>query len=174
MSMASTTNQVGSSSFPSSSSTPHWNYDVFLSFRGTDTRRNFTSHLFTALKDAGIKTFMDDEELPTGKEIKPELRKAIRESKMSIIVFSKNYASSRWCLDELVEILECKRTMGQLVLPLFYDVEPSVVRYQTGNYAQAFQKFVDKWDKPKVKNWRDALKEAADLSGHVLANEEDG
>ena len=34
----------------SSSSTRQPKYDVFLSFRGEDTRTNFTDHLYVALK----------------------------------------------------------------------------------------------------------------------------
>ncbi|GLT71272.1 hypothetical protein SLA2020_433050 [Shorea laevis] len=57
--------------------------------------------------DAGIHTFRDDEELPRGNHISTELLKAIQGSRVSIVVFSKGYASSRWCLDELVEIMHC-------------------------------------------------------------------
>ncbi|KAM7462108.1 hypothetical protein LguiA_030229 [Lonicera macranthoides] len=114
-----------------------WNYDVFLSFR-EDTRRNFTDHLYDALTRAGIRTFRDDDQLPRGKHISFQLMKAIEESRISIIVFSKNYASSRWCLNELVKVLECKNTRGQLVPPVFYDVDPSHVRKQTGNFEKAF------------------------------------
>jgi|UniRef100_A0A2K1ZU98 hypothetical protein len=92
----------------SSRSRPQGAYDVFLSFRGEDTRKTFTDHLYTALVQAGIHTFRDDDELPRGKEISDHLLEAIQESKISIVVFSKGYASSRWCLDELVEIVKCK------------------------------------------------------------------
>ena len=72
---------------------------------------DFTSHLNGLLKLKGIHTFIDDE-LPRGEEISTELLEAI-----SIIVFFENYASSTWCLDELVKILECKKS-GQMVLPV--------------------------------------------------------
>ena len=52
---------------------------------------------------------------------------------ISVIVFSENYASSKWCLDELVWILECRKNLGQLVLPVFYGIDPSVLRKQEGN-----------------------------------------
>lgn len=155
--------KFGSSSF----SIQKWNYDVFLSFRGTDTRNNFTGHLYYALTQAGIKTFIDEQDLESGKQIRQELHRTIRESKMSIIVFSKNYASSRWCLDELVVILDCMRTKGQLVLPVFYDVEPSILRHPTKSYA-------NQWDKPNIKKWQTALQEAADLAGHHLKDEYNG
>ena len=85
------------------------NYDVFLSFRGEDTRRNFTSHLYDALSRKKIKTFIDNNELQKGDEISPALIKAIKESHASIVIFSENYASSKWCLNELKQILECKK-----------------------------------------------------------------
>jgi hypothetical protein len=101
----------GASSSSPSSSIHQWAYDAFLSFRGQDTRRAFTAHLYAALRRNDINTFMDDK-LRSGEEISPSLLKAIEESAISIIVLSKNYASSQWCLDELMKILECRKTRG--------------------------------------------------------------
>ena len=145
-----------------SSSTRQWDYDVFLSFRGEDTRNGFTGHLYQDLCDKGIKTFIDND-LQRGEEISGELLKAIRSSRISIIIFSQNYAFSAWCLDELVEILNCKKK-GQLVIPVFYKVNPSKVRKQEGDFEVAkIEKFKNK--KEKVKTWNEALTEAANLSG---------
>ncbi|XP_059665318.1 disease resistance protein RUN1-like [Cornus florida] len=159
---------MASSSSPPSSS-PRWNYDVFLSFRGEDTRKNFVDHLYVALTQRGIYTFKDDEKLERGKSISPELLKAIKESRISIIVFSKNYASSSWCLDELVEIIDCKNTVRQTVLLVFYEVDPSDIRKQKRSFAEAFGD-----DKEKAQRWRAALVEAASLSGWVSKNTENG
>ncbi|KAJ9675440.1 hypothetical protein PVL29_024385 [Vitis rotundifolia] len=93
-------------------------YDVFLSFRGADTRYHFTDHLYFALRDNGVHTFRDDEELERGDVIAPGLLKAIEQSRISIVIFSENYAQSRWCLDELVKIIECKTERKQIVLPV--------------------------------------------------------
>ena len=156
---------------PSSSSSSHqWKYHVFLSFRGEDTRKSFTDHLYAALKQKGIFTFRDDEELERGRPISLELLKAIEESLFAIIIFSKNYASSTWCLDELVKIMECKKKMGLIVLPIFYDVDPSKVRKQTETYAQAFveHKKQLKENIEKVHMWRVALREVTNLSGWSL------
>ncbi|KAL3575991.1 hypothetical protein D5086_021274 [Populus alba] len=70
-------------------------YQVFLSFRGEDTRKNFTDHLYWALVQAGFHTFRDDDEIRRGENIELELQKAIQESKISIIVFSKDYARNQ-------------------------------------------------------------------------------
>lgn len=99
-------------SFSPSSPRPGWAFDVFLSFRGEDTRKNFTDHLYTALVQAGIHTFRDNDELPRGEEISAQILKAIQESKISLVVFSKGYASSKWCLDELTSIMDCKKMIG--------------------------------------------------------------
>ncbi|KAM7528299.1 hypothetical protein LguiB_031709 [Lonicera macranthoides] len=117
-----------------SSSASRHRYQVFLSFRGKDTRKTFTDHLYTALVQAEIHTFKDEHELERGKNIAYELHKAIGESKIAVIVFSKGYASSEWCLDELVGILERKKAMGLTVIPVFYDVQPSDIRYQRGSF----------------------------------------
>ncbi|KAJ7005100.1 disease resistance RPP13-like protein 1 isoform X1 [Populus alba x Populus x berolinensis] len=159
----------------SSSSRPGWDYDVFLSFRGEDTRKNFTDYLFTALQKAGIRTFRDDDELRIGEEISLQLPKAIQESKISILVFSKGYASSTWCLDELEKILDCRHATGQIVIPVFYDIAPSDIRKQTGSFAEAFDKHEERFkeEMEKVQKWRKALVEAANLSWldpHSIAN----
>jgi hypothetical protein len=153
----------------SSRSRPEGAYDVFLSFRGEDTRQTFTDHLYTPLVHAGIHTFRDDDELRRGEEISDHVLRAIQESKISIVVFSKGYASSRWCLNELVEILKCKRKKtGQIVLPIFYDIDPSYVRKQNGSFAEAFVKHEECFEEKLVKEWRKALEEAGNLSGWNL------
>lgn len=94
------------SSWPcTSSSVPKraWTHDVFLSFRGEDTRNSFIDHLYKTLVQKGIQTFKDDEALYRGKSISPALLKAIEDSRFAVVVFSKNYASSSWCLDELAK-----------------------------------------------------------------------
>ena len=149
----------------SSSSTHRWDYDVFLSFRGEDTRNNFTGHLYKALRDQGFDTFIDND-LQKGEEISMELLKLIELSMISIVVFSKNFASSTWCLNELVKIFEC-RNNGQLILPIFYKVDPSEIRKQDGEFGIALAKHEEKFkdDTEKVQRWRKTLTRAANLSG---------
>ena len=92
--VASMATQIASTTY-SSPSYSSWKYDVFLSFCGDDTCKNFRDHLYATLKQKCIITFMDDEKLERGKYISQELLKAIEESKYAIVVLSKNYASSR-------------------------------------------------------------------------------
>ncbi|XP_024043074.1 disease resistance-like protein DSC1 [Citrus clementina] len=149
------------------SSSSSCNYDVFLSFRGEDTRENFTSHLYAALCGKKIKTFID-EDLNRGDEISPALMKAIEGSKISVIIFSKDYASSKWCLNELVKILKCKNLKGQTVIPIYYHVSPSDVRKQTGTFGEGFVKLEQQFKEKAetVRKWRDAMIKTSYLSGH--------
>ena len=139
---------------------------MFLSFRGEDTRKSFIDHLHRALCQRGVNTVIDDQ-LGRGQEISPALVKAVEESRFSIIIFSENYASSTWCLEELVKIIDCTKVMGRAALPVFYNLDPSHVRKQTGCFAQAFAKHeeVYKEQMEKVIKWREALTEAAKISG---------
>ncbi|XP_070665612.1 disease resistance protein RUN1-like isoform X2 [Malus domestica] len=174
---SSSTSSPSISSSSSSSASPSLSsfskgslYEVFISFRGEDTRKNFTGHLHEALTKAGINAFIDDE-LRRGEDITTELVQAIQGSRISIIVFSRRYSDSSWCLEELVKIMECRRMLGQLVLPIFYDVDPSHVRKQTSSFAQSFLKHTDE---KKVERWRAALTEASNLPGWDLRNTFDG
>ncbi|XP_059638875.1 disease resistance protein L6-like [Cornus florida] len=153
---------------------PGGEYEVFLSFRGPDTRCTFTDILYTYLIDAGVRTFRDDNELRKGEEIGPELLEAIRESSISIPIFSNNYASSKWCLRELAQMVDCKRSNGQLILPIFYDVEPSDVRHQSGSYEEAFRKHESCFDECTVMKWKEALKQVGELKGWQVNKEADG
>ncbi|XP_021820412.1 TMV resistance protein N-like isoform X2 [Prunus avium] len=150
---------------------PQPNHDVFLSFRGVDTRNSFVSHLYHELQLRGIKTFKDDPKFERGTPISSGLFNAIQESRLAIIVLSPKYASSTWCLDELTRILQCMKSKST-VLPVFYHVDPSDVRKQSGSFACAFAEHEESFrkDREKVKSWRAALTEVADLSGFDSKN----
>jgi hypothetical protein len=148
-------------------------YDVFLSFRGEDTRFDFTSHLYAALKRKQILTFIDYQ-LVRGDEISASLLRTIEEAKLSVIVFSENYASSKWCLEELAKIFERRKNNGQIVIPVFYQVDPSHVRNRTGSFGDAFARLIKKkaLTMDKEQNFRDALTDVANLSGWSLGKSE--
>lgn len=143
-------------------------YDIFLSFRGLDTRKTFTHHLYMGLKQEGFRIFRDDDEIDPGENIKSVLQKAIRNSRMSVIVVSKNYHNSTACLFELQTILEHQKTSGHIILPVFYDVDPSEIK------KQAEKLNFEKKTIEEVKVWSAALKELARMKGKVLLNQFDG
>ncbi|XP_061943588.1 disease resistance protein RPV1-like isoform X2 [Populus nigra] len=145
-------------------------YDVFLSFRGEDTRVGFTSHLHAALERKQILTFVDYQ-LVRGDEISASLLRTIEEAKLSVIVFSENYASSEWCLEELAKInFERKKNNRQIVIPVFYQVDPSHVRYQTGSFGDAFARLIQiqALTMDKEQSFTEALTDVANLAGCTL------
>jgi hypothetical protein len=163
-------------------------HDVFLSFRGDDTRVSFTSHLYTSLINAGITVFRDDDSLQRGDSIY-SIMQSIEESRIAIIIFSTNFVGSQWCLQELVKIMQLQKTRCQVVLPVFYDVDPSEVRHQTGEFGKVFQNLLSRitedhelfvelkvsyYRRDEVKwteaQWTEALRQAASLSGFVVLN----
>ncbi|XP_056158525.1 TMV resistance protein N-like isoform X2 [Syzygium oleosum] len=145
-------------------------YHVFLSFRGKDVRNNFLDHLQRALDQKGIYTYVDSKELRKGEQITPALMKAIEESQIAIIIFSEDYASSWWCLEEVARIMECKKERDLMVFPLFYKVEPREVRTPRERYGEAMIKHESKFGKDlkEVKRWEKALFDAGNLSGWHL------
>ncbi|XP_048133872.1 disease resistance protein L6-like [Rhodamnia argentea] len=147
-----------------------YDYEVFLSFRGPDTRAAFTDFLYTRMKDAGIRVYKDDEELRVGEEFAPELLQAVNQSKISIPIFSKGYPSSVWCLKEVAQMVECQKISGQKIMPIFYDVAPSEVRHQTGGYGEAFRSHKNKkrHDEKTMQEWKDALTAVGAINGWNL------
>ncbi|KAG2384923.1 TMV resistance protein [Vigna angularis] len=150
-------------------------YDVFLNFRGSDTRYGFAGNLYKALDDRGIHTFIDDKKLRGGDELAPTLVKAIQESRIAITVLSITYASSSFCLDELVYILDRADEKKLLVLPVFYNVDPSFVRHQKGSFGEALAWHEERLKADnkerlnhhmeKLEKWKMALHQVANLSG---------
>jgi hypothetical protein len=147
-------------------------YDVFINFRGEDTRKNLVSHLYDALSKAGINTFLDDEKLKKGYEVEPELLRAIQGSQICIVIFSEHYTESSWCLVELVKIMEHWKSNnnGPVVLPIFYHVEPSVVRNQKGDFGNALEAITKRIQPEKERQellgtWKRALRQAANIGG---------
>ncbi|XP_047319897.1 disease resistance protein RPV1-like [Impatiens glandulifera] len=139
-------------------------WDVFLSFRGEDTRIEFTTKLFKDLVDCGVRVFLDNEGMNQGDPIAPSLLTAIEESAAAITIISPRYASSGWCLEELSTIRDC----GILILPVFYKVDPSDVRRQNGTFANDFNDLEGKHEPEKIQRWRKAMTYAGGISGWVL------
>ncbi|KAF8407994.1 hypothetical protein HHK36_007134 [Tetracentron sinense] len=146
-----------------STSSPSFKFrsDVFVSFRGEDTRHNFIDRLYIELELKGIRSFRYNGELEMGEEISPTLLTAIEDSATSIAVISKNYASSPRCLEELAGILEFRR----LILPVFFEVDPSHVRHQKGPFEEGFRILEQRFGEEKVVRWREAMKKAGGISG---------
>ncbi|TYK18336.1 TMV resistance protein N-like isoform X2 [Cucumis melo var. makuwa] len=127
-----------------------------------------------ALRQRGINVFIDDK-LSRGEEISASLLEAIEESKISIVIISENYASSSWCLNELEKIIMCNklRSGEQLVLPIFYRVDPSQVRKQSGRFGEEFGKLEVRFSSDKMEAWREAMISVSHMSGWPILQKDD-
>ncbi|KAJ4943986.1 hypothetical protein NE237_016310 [Protea cynaroides] len=144
-----------------------YKYDVFISHRWEDTGNSFTSFLYSALTRNGILAFINKENLPMAGEMPPNLLQIVRSSKISIPIISRGYAESECCLRELAEMVECYKSKSQIILPIFFDVEPRDVRLQMGIFAESFEKHKGN-DEQTLKRWKNALTLVGEIMGYQL------
>ncbi|KAF8035061.1 hypothetical protein BT93_C1173 [Corymbia citriodora subsp. variegata] len=154
------------------------NYDVFLSFRGLDTRTGFADFLYNSLVAAGIRVFRDDDALPVGEEVGTELLRAIRTCRIAIPIISEQYMKSTWCLRELTEIIDsCRtelidscRTLGHSLFPVFYNVEVAAVRGGVDKLKEALGERATQFSSHQVEYWAYALRRVGTIKGWISQN----
>ncbi|XP_052116013.1 putative disease resistance RPP13-like protein 3 [Arachis duranensis] len=147
----------------------YFKYDVFLSFRGY-TRFDFTDMLYHALIKARIETFRDKEGLRIGEELDGSLVEAIERSRMSVLVLCDKYPTSKWCLDELVKIMECSENgKTRPVLPIYFHVQRSDVQYEKNSYRTAMIDQEKGRYKHRVEAWRSALSAVGTIYGQNIS-----
>lgn len=171
--------EAHSSSIASSSTAPDpKGCDVFISHYGEDTKKTLASHLYYLLEAHGYKAFLDVQGMRTGLTVDQQLKEAIRSASCHVAIFSRHYAESKWCLDELKLMLESKVP----IIPIFYHVKPADLQQENGVYAKSLQTLQEKtqpdssqegrreprYDNTRIKEWRDALSSAAKISGLEL------
>lgn len=141
-------------------------YDVFLNHRGPDTKEKFVIPLQSKLQQKGIQSFVDKESIHLGENVFTKIDDAINMAHMHIAIFSKTYAQSTFCLNELYEMIRS----GKPIVPVFYDVKPEHVRWprrQDGPYEKSLKKH-DARQKPEVvERWERVLERAANIRGLV-------
>jgi len=156
-------------------------YHVFINHHGPDVKKTFASHLYHRLCSAGtgLRVFLDQPELRAGRNFDCQIKDAIRTATVHVAIFSPRYAESEWCLNELLYMLESRA----LIIPVFYHVDPAVVRWPQGKgvYAEALRILENKktqdpqtheerprHDPATIKKWREALSTASIISGFDL------
>lgn len=152
-------------------SSSRWIYDtfeVFINHRGPDVKGSFAAHLEDALKSVGIHPFLDKSASKKGDLALKSIDYALEASKVHVAIVSKRYAESKYCLNELVDMLKS----GKPIIPIFYDVEPQHLRLAllSGPFAAAFEYHKNKGREKEVELWTNALSKLAEITGFQLRN----
>ncbi|KAK4284057.1 hypothetical protein QN277_000936 [Acacia crassicarpa] len=68
--------------------------------------------------------------------------------------------------------MEEHRVQGQVVLPVFYGVDPSKVRNQISSFGDSFQDLIQRTSptNDQVLRWKTDLREAGGIAGFVVLN----
>ncbi|WVZ17247.1 hypothetical protein V8G54_010229 [Vigna mungo] len=153
--------------FASSSSKLPRYYDVLINFNGEDIRRKFVSHLDSVLSSVGLTTFLHHQNAVESTHLQQPILDLCR---VVIVVFTKTYSESAWCLHQLQQIIQWHQTYCRHVLPVYYEIQPSDVRLQKGDFGKAFkatahQTFSAKQLQHGMSRWSHALTKAANFFG---------
>jgi hypothetical protein len=94
--------------------------DVFLSHHGVDTKRGFASWLRRDLERRMFTCFFDEHSLQRADSSWARISEALLSCKLVVIVLSKGFFESKWCLREL----HMCRVLEKVVVPIFFDIKP--------------------------------------------------
>eukprot|EP01018_Ginkgo_biloba_P006297 Gb_36072 [translate_table: standard] len=142
-------------------------YDVFINHRGPDVKNTLADTLYEFLKSAGVRAFLDREELQRGEVLNNTIMDAISNASVHIAILSKRYCESSWCLDELCDMLKT----GAMIIPVYFDVSPDDCRFiEKGNFAEAFRihHLKGRYGSDTLERWKKALEKIAGHPGKKL------
>jgi hypothetical protein len=105
---------------------------------------------------------LDAKSLIKGNHALKSINEALRGVRVHLAIFSKGYAESKYCLNELCDMMQSP----EKVIPVFFkDVEPEHLRQiESGPFADAFEKHLEKKRDEDVERWKIALLEASHLT----------
>ncbi|KAG0627724.1 hypothetical protein M758_2G223400 [Ceratodon purpureus] len=141
-------------------------YDVFVNHRGPDVKLTFAAHLNDALRRAGFRPFLDAKSIREGSHVFKSIDEGLNVANVHVAIFSKGYAESKYCLEELCAMLQSHRECQKVIIPVFYDVNPEDLRYvERGPYAKGFRKHQSRNPQKDIQKWKDALIQVAEFRG---------
>ncbi|KOM58394.1 hypothetical protein LR48_Vigan11g142800 [Vigna angularis] len=147
-------------------------YDVLINFNGEDIHRKFVSHLNSVLSTVGLTTFLHHHNAVKSTHIQEPILSRCR---VAIVVFTQTYSQSAWCLNQLQQIIKWHETYCRHVLPVYYEIQPSDVRLQKGDFGKALkataqQTFSGEELEDGMSRWSHALTKAANFFGWDESN----
>ncbi|WVZ17562.1 hypothetical protein V8G54_010544 [Vigna mungo] len=147
-------------------------YDVLINFTGEDIPKKIVSHLNSALSTVGLTTFLHHPNAVKSTHIQEPILSRCR---VAIVVFTQTYSQSAWCLHQLQQIIKWQETYCRHVLPVYYEIQPSDVRLQMGDFGKALkatarQTFSGQELEHGMSRWRHALTKATNFFGWDESN----
>lgn len=92
-------------------------YDIFISYRRTDGSA-YAEKLWRDLKSAGLTPFLDRDETPGGAHLTPTLVRALRKSRMLVVLLTPDVLDSEWVQQEVNTFAAFK---GRAIVPINID-----------------------------------------------------
>ena len=136
---------------------------VFISHQGKDGQdvTAFVTNLYNDLKNYGFRPFLRPKPCSHSDNSYTTLEGAC----VHVVIFSKFYANSKLCLDELCWMLKSERP----IIPVFYDVKRNDLRrIEDGPYKEAFLEYLQYAKTKKYLMWKEALRKVADYRGFEM------
>ncbi|KAG0587677.1 hypothetical protein KC19_2G182800 [Ceratodon purpureus] len=155
-------------------------HEVFLSY--SRKQRDFVEQLDKDLRNCGYSPFFDRDRysLPVTENTTNNIRAAIRQCEVGIVVLSEDFFSlTIWPMFELAYMVECKTR----IMPVFYGISPTdlddVDKHK--RWRSEWEKLADKYVKEnpdkenlvRIPEWREALNSLGPTQGFVY-NETQG
>lgn len=131
-----------------------YDHNVYVSSSYPDDEA-LTRSISEALVNAGSRVYRNKDDQGHTQQ---KSNNAIQQSKIVLVLFTKNYVSSTECLDELVMILQYKKRFGNYFFHLLFDVDLSEVVHQKFAWEQNDRK-------SKTQGRKKALIEASEYVG---------
>lgn len=160
-------------------------YDIFINLcdynycsRDVNT---FATELCSRLESRELQVFLDKPDLRDmlfDDKILSKIEDVIVSASVHIAIFPPNFAQSKWSLDELVLMIKSSIQSRTTIIPIFYYVKPSELRWtgedNDGAYGKALFNYEKKnlYDPHTIKEWRDALSHVTGISGFVLEDDQ--
>lgn len=160
-------------------------YDVFINNDPDPViQKKLASYLYSSLRFYGRQVFLDKEKSEEKDNFTPQIKRVIKKASVRIAILSTKYVESSCCLNELLDMVNSEGT----IIPVFYGVKPSEVRWQIGAYSKlCWQNGVYdlllrmlRWkyseighgalvfESYTVENWKEALFKVAGIVGFEL------
>lgn len=160
-------------------------YDIFINLcdynycsRDVNT---FATELCSRLESRELQVFLDKPDLRDmlfDDKIPSKIEDVIVSASVHIAIFPPNFAQSKWSLDELVLMIKSSIQSRTTIIPIFYYVKPSELRWTREDNDGAYGKALFNYEKKKlydphtIKEWRDALSHVTGISGFVLEHDQ--